>query len=70
MRYMLMIVGDESQYANMSEEEQAASSGAWADYTKELTDAGAFVSGDGLQSSTTATTLRSWRRRRRSAVST
>ena len=58
MRYMLLIVGDESQYANMSEEEQAASSGAWADYTKALTDAGAFVSGDGLQSSTTATTLR------------
>ena len=58
MRYMLLIVGDESQYANMSEEEQAASSGAWADYTKALSDAGAFVSGDGLQSSTTATTLR------------
>ena len=58
MRYMLLIVGDESQYANMSEEERAASSGAWADYTKALTDAGAFVSGDGLQSSTTATTLR------------
>ena len=31
MRYMLLIVGDESQYANMSEEERAASSGAWAD---------------------------------------
>jgi hypothetical protein len=58
MRYMLIIVGDESQYANLSDEEQAANGARWADYTKELVDAGAFVSGDGLQSATTATTLR------------
>jgi hypothetical protein len=58
MRYMLLLVGDESQYANLSEEDQAASAGAWADYTQALTDAGAFVSGEGLQPSTTATTLR------------
>ena len=58
MRYMLLIVGDESQYTDMSEEQRAASSGAWADYTKALVDSGAFVSGDGLQSSATATTLR------------
>jgi hypothetical protein len=58
MRYMLLIVGDESRYDGMSDEERAASLGAWADYTKELSDSGAFVSGDGLQSSTTATTLR------------
>ena len=58
MRYMLLIVGDESRYDDMSDEDRAASLGAWADYTKALSDAGAFVSGDGLQSSTTATTLR------------
>ena len=58
MRYMLIILGDESQYANLSAEEQAANGARWADYTKELVDAGAFVSGDGLQSVTTATTLR------------
>ena len=58
MRYMLMILGDESQFANLSDEERAANGAAWADYTKELVDAGAFVSGDGLQSVTTATTLR------------
>jgi hypothetical protein len=58
MRYMLIILGDESQYANLSDEEQAANGARWADYTKELVDSGAFVSGDGLQSATTATTLR------------
>jgi hypothetical protein len=58
MRYMLIILGDESQYAGLSEEEQAANGARWADYTKELVDSGAFVSGDGLQSVTTATTLR------------
>ena len=58
MRYMLLIVGDESRYDDMSDEDRAATLGAWADYTKALSDAGAFVSGDGLQTSTTATTLR------------
>jgi hypothetical protein len=58
MRYMLIILGDESQYASLSDEERAANGARWADYTKELVDAGKFVSGDGLQSVTTATTLR------------
>jgi hypothetical protein len=58
MKYMLLIVGDESQYADRSEEEFAASMKSWDEYTKELVAAGAFVAGEGLQSSTTATTLR------------
>jgi hypothetical protein len=58
MKYMFLIVGDESQYANMSEEEGRAQMERWTDYTKELVDAGAFVAGEGLQTSTTATTLR------------
>jgi hypothetical protein len=58
MRYMLIILGDESRLANLSDEERAANGARWADYTKELVDSGAFVSGDGLQSVTTATTLR------------
>jgi hypothetical protein len=57
MRYMLLIVGDESRYADWSEEDMAAQMRLWDDYTKALVDAGAFVSGEGLQSSTTATTL-------------
>ena len=58
MRYMLLIFGDESRYAVMSEEEGAAQMALWGEYTKELVEAGAFVSGEGLQTSTTATTLR------------
>ena len=57
MRYMLIILGDESQFASLSDEERAANGARWADYTKELVDSGTFVSGDGLQSVTTATTL-------------
>ena len=58
MKYMLLIVGDESKYADMSEEEGRAQMQRWSDYSQELVDAGAFVSGEGLQTSTTATTLR------------
>jgi hypothetical protein len=57
MKYMLLIIGDESQYADRSEEETAAALQLWDEYTKSLVGAGAFVSGEGLQSSTTATTL-------------
>jgi hypothetical protein len=54
---MLIILGDESQFASLSDEERAANGARWADYTKELVDSGTFVSGEGLQSVTTATTL-------------
>jgi hypothetical protein len=55
---MLLIIGDESRYSEMAPEEQAAQLQRWSDYTKELVDAGAFVAGDGLQTSSSATTLR------------
>jgi hypothetical protein len=58
MKYMLLIIGDESRYSEMSEEEGAAQMALWDTYTKELVAAGALVSGEGLQTSTTATTLR------------
>ena len=58
MKYMLLIVGDESRFADMSEADMAAQMQLWDDYTKALVEAGAFVSGEGLQTSTTATTLR------------
>jgi hypothetical protein len=58
MRYMLLIVGDESRFADMSEADVAAQMKLWDEYTKALENAGAFVSGEGLQTSTTATTLR------------
>ena len=58
MKYMLLIVGDESRYDDWSEEDRAAQMRSWDDYTKALVDAGAYVSGEGLQTSATATTLR------------
>jgi hypothetical protein len=58
MRYMLLIVGDESKYADVSPGDARAQMQRWSDYTQELVKSGAFVSGEGLQTSTTATTLR------------
>jgi len=57
MRYMLIILGDESRWGTLTDEERAANGAAWADYTQTLVDSGKFVSGEGLQSVTTATTL-------------
>jgi hypothetical protein len=58
MKYMLLIIGDESQTADRSEEEASGALQAWDEYTKSLVAAGAFVSGEGLQPSTTATLVR------------
>jgi len=58
MRYMLVLIGDESQYANWSEEDVQRDMQRWDEYTKQLVDAGAFVSGEGLGPSANATTLR------------
>jgi hypothetical protein len=58
MKYMLLLIGDESQYEDRSDEEAAASMKLWDEYTQALVEAGAFVSGEGLQPSTTATQLR------------
>jgi hypothetical protein len=58
MRYMLLLFGDESSWANMSEEEGAAVMAAYDRYYEEATKAGVFVSGEGLQPTATATTMR------------
>ncbi len=58
MKYMLLLIGDESQYQDRSDEERAATMQAWNEYTQALVEAGVFVSGEGLQPRTTATTLR------------
>jgi len=58
MKYILLIVGDESRFDNMSQEDSAARMKLWDEYTQELVEAGAFVSGEGLQPGSTATTLR------------
>lgn len=58
MKYMLLLRGDEGQWADTPPEELAAQMTQWEVYTDELTKAGAFVSGEGLQPSPTSTTLR------------
>jgi hypothetical protein len=58
MRYLLLIYGDESGMANASEAEQQAQMATWNEYTEEMRSSGAFVSGDGLQPTSTATTVR------------
>jgi hypothetical protein len=58
MKYMLLLIGDETQYQDRSDAERAATMQAWNEYTEALVEAGVFVSGEGLQPRTTATTLR------------
>jgi hypothetical protein len=58
MKFMLLLWGDESQWADMSEEEAAAEMARWEDYTNQLIAAGVLVSGEGLQASATSKTLR------------
>ena len=58
MRYMLTIYGDPSAMADASPEEQQAEMQRWFEYTEELRNAGVMVTGDALQTSDTATTLR------------
>ncbi len=58
MKYMLIMVGPETgQDEQMSPEELGEMMGAWGDYDNELAEAGAFISGEGLQPSATATTV-------------
>jgi hypothetical protein len=58
MKFMLLLWGEEGQWADMSEEETAADMERWNDYTNQLVAAGAMVSGEGLQPSATSRTLR------------
>jgi hypothetical protein len=58
MKYMLLLLGDESRWGEMSEDEARAATKAYADYSREVIEAGVFVAGEGLQPSATATTLR------------
>lgn len=58
MRYMLTIAGEEGGMDDATPEEMKAVIAAWDKFTQETIDAGAFVSGEGLQPSATATTVR------------
>jgi hypothetical protein len=58
MKFMLLLWGDEAQWEGMSEEEMAADMQRWEDYTNQLVAAGAMVSGEPLDSSTSGKLLR------------
>ena len=58
MKYLFALIGDESGNADRTPEEGQAAMKAWDAFTTETKDAGAFVAGEGLQPSATATTVR------------
>ncbi len=58
MRYMLLIYDDEGQWHSRSEEERGAIIEEYFADTRELEERGAFVAGDALQPTGTATTVR------------
>ena len=58
MKYLLLLAGDESGWENLSEEEAASEMAAYEKYDKEAIAAGVFVAGEGLQPTSTATTVR------------
>ena len=58
MQFMLLIYDDGQAWQAMSEEERNAVMGEYWTYTEELQKSGAFVAGDALQPTDTATTVR------------
>jgi hypothetical protein len=58
MKYLFALIGDESAYADRAPEETAESMKAWDAFTTETKNAGAFVAGEGLQPSATATSVK------------
>jgi hypothetical protein len=57
MKYLLTLWGDEARWADRTPEEMQASMREWDAYTVEVKDAGAFLGGEGLQPTATATTV-------------
>jgi hypothetical protein len=58
MRYLLLIYGDESKYAALSEAELEADMKEWWEYTAAIKAAGASPGGEALQPTSTATSVR------------
>jgi hypothetical protein len=57
MRYLLTIIGEEGGMDDATPEDMKAVMAAWDSFTQETVDSGAFVAGEGLQPSSTATTV-------------
>ena len=58
MKYLFALIGEEGGMEDASPEEMKAVMDRWAAYGKEAVDKGAFIAGEGLQSSETASTVR------------
>jgi hypothetical protein len=58
MQYILLIHDDEQQWGAMSDEEQGSLMSEYGTYTQSLLERGAFVGGNQLQPTQTATTVR------------
>jgi hypothetical protein len=58
MKYLLALIGDESGWADRTPEQQAEAMKAWDTFTRDAIDAGAFLGGEGLQPSSTATCVK------------
>ncbi len=58
MRYVFALVMEEGNMDDASPEEIKAGLERWAAYGQELTEAGAFIAGEGLTPSAAATTIR------------
>jgi hypothetical protein len=58
MKYLLLLFGDESSWENLSEEDLQAEMAAYEEYDRQTREAGVLVSGEGLQPTSTATTMR------------
>ena len=58
MKYLLALIGDESRMADRTPEDAREAMRGWDAYTTALTDAGGYLGGEGLQPSSTATTVR------------
>ena len=57
MQYMLLIYGDESEWAKLTPEQLSQEMGAYMAYTQDLAKAGVLVAGDELQPVSTAKTV-------------
>jgi hypothetical protein len=58
MKFLLLLYGDESQWANASPEEIQKDLDAYAAFGQESTEAGVFIAGEGLEATNSATTVR------------
>jgi hypothetical protein len=58
MKYLLALIGEEGGMEDASPEEMKAQLDRWDAFSKEAVEKGAFVAGEGLQPSETASTVR------------